>query len=227
MRVIIHGSGRMGEAVRSITLDRGHELASQHDSTHPLPDRVNADVIIDFSTASAVERVVDVACESGVTLVTGTTGWTDSADDIRKRVEAAGIACVVASNFSVGANIMFALAALAGRSFASVDGYEAGLEERHHSRKVDSPSGTALTIARMVEDASSGALRPVISASRVGEEFGLHTLFFDSADDLVEISHRARGRNGFARGAVLAAELSAKRKGWIAFPDLLFGRRDD
>lgn len=226
MRIAIHGSGRMGEAVRHVASERSHEITGSYDAGNPIPDRVDAEAIIDFSHASAIERVVDVACRSRVALITGTTGWSAESAKIRARIEAAGIACVAASNFSVGANIVFALASHASGAFASVKGYEAGIEERHHSRKVDSPSGTALTIARAVEEASAGAFKPQIAASRAGEEFGLHTLFFDSADDLVEISHRARGRTGFARGAVIAAELASGRTGWLTFADLLFGREN-
>ena len=99
--------------------------------------------------------------------------------------------------------------------------YAAGMEERHHSQKKDSPSGTALRIAAEVKDGSGSKLDPPIAASRVGSEFGLHTLFFDSPDDLVEISHRARGREGFARGAVLAAEMIRSRKGLFRFEELV------
>ena len=97
------------------------------------------------------------------------------------------------------------------------------MEERHHSQKKDAPSGTALRIANEVKGGSGGKLDPPIAASRVGSEFGLHTLFFDSADDLVEISHRARGRDGFARGAVFAAERVRGRKGLFRFDELVFG----
>jgi 4-hydroxy-tetrahydrodipicolinate reductase len=128
---------------------------------------------------------------------------------------------VYASNFSPGANAMFALARRAGELFARFPQYAAGMEERHHSQKKDAPSGTALKIASEVKEGSGGKLEPPIAASRVGAEFGLHTLFFDSPDDLVEISHRARGREGFARGAVFAAERIRGRKGLMRFDELL------
>jgi 4-hydroxy-tetrahydrodipicolinate reductase len=95
------------------------------------------------------------------------------------------------------------------------------MEERHHSQKKDAPSGTALRIAASVKSGSDGKLDPPIVSSRVGSEFGLHTLFFDSADDLIEISHRARGREGFARGAVMAAALLRGRKGFFRFDELV------
>src|SRR6185436_330795 len=164
---------------------------------------------------------VGLAGEHHLDLVIGTTGWNDRLDDVRKRVEAAGIGCVYASNFSPGANVLFALARRAGELFARFPQYAAGMEERHHSQKKDAPSGTALRIAAEVKGGSGGKLDPPIAASRVGSEFGLHTLFFDSPDDLVEISHRARGREGFARGAVFAAGLVRGRKGLFRFDELL------
>jgi len=126
---------------------------------------------------------------------------------------------VYASNFSPGANAMFALARRAGELFARFPQYAAGMEERHHAQKKDAPSGTALKIAGEVKEGSGGKLDPPIAASRVGAEFGLHTLYFDSPDDLVEISHRARGREGFARGAVFAAERIRGRKGLVRFDE--------
>ena len=210
MKIALHGYGKMGHAVEKIAGERGHEIVSM---IHRGANLNDADVIIDFSHASAVPHVVDLACNHGVDLIIGTTGWKD---DIRARVEKANIGCVYASNFSPGANVVFALARRAGELFERFPQYAAGIEERHHAQKKDAPSGTALRIAKEV-----GTLNPPIVSSRVGSEFGLHTLFFDSPDDLIEISHRARGRDGFARGAVLAAELIRGKKGFIAFDELV------
>ena len=104
---------------------------------------------------------------------------------------------------------------------SELEQYAAGIEERHHSQKKDAPSGTALKIASEVKEGSGGKIDPPIVASRVGAEFGLHTLFFDSPDDLIEISHRARGREGFARGAVVAAEMLRGKKGFFRFDELV------
>jgi 4-hydroxy-tetrahydrodipicolinate reductase len=180
-----------------------------------------AEVVIDFSNAGALDSALALACDNRINLVTGTTGWNDRIDQVRKRVEAAGIGCVFASNFSPGANAVFALAHRAGELFARFPQYAPGIEERHHAQKKDAPSGTALRISNEVKNGSGGKLAPSIASSRVGSEFGLHTLFFDSPDDLVEISHRARGREGFARGAVLAAELIRGKKGLFRFDQLL------
>ena len=210
MRIALHGYGKMGKTVERVATEAGHEIVE--------PDR--AEVLIDFSHASAVDQALNIAIDNKLDLVIGTTGWSDRLDEVRERVEKAGIGCVYASNFSPGANVLFALARRAGELFAKFPQYSAGMEERHHAQKKDAPSGTALRIASEVKEGSGGKLDPPIVASRVGAEFGLHTLFFDSADDLVEISHRARGREGFARGAVFAAERIRGRKGLVKFDEL-------
>ena len=220
MKIAIHGYGKMGKTIERVASEAGHEVVCilDVDRNDPL---AGAEVLIDFSHASALEHALGVACGHKLDLVIGTTGWNERMDEVRTRVEQAGIGCVYASNFSPGANVMFALARRAGELFARFPQYAAGMEERHHSQKKDAPSGTALKIASEVKEGSGGKLEPPIAASRVGAEFGLHTLFFDSADDLVEISHRARGREGFARGAVFAAEAVRGKKGLVRFDELI------
>jgi 4-hydroxy-tetrahydrodipicolinate reductase len=220
MRIAIHGYGKMGKTIEKIARDTGHEIAAIFDSKRR-PDINRAEVVIDFSNARAFDQAVDLACSNRIALVIGTTGWNDRVDDVRKKIENAGIGAVYASNFSPGANVTFALARRAGELFARFPQYAAGMEERHHAQKKDAPSGTALRIAREVKEGSGGKLDPPIVASRVGSEFGFHTLFFDSPDDLVEISHRARGREGFARGALMAAEMVRGRKGLIRFEEMV------
>jgi 4-hydroxy-tetrahydrodipicolinate reductase len=222
MKVALHGYGKMGRTVEAMAKERGHEVVCVFDVDREEP-LSGAEVLIAFSHASALDHALAIACDNKLDMVVGTTGWNDRADDVRKRVESAGIGCVYASNFSPGANVTFALARKAGELFARFPQYAAGMEERHHSQKKDAPSGTALRIAREVKSGSGGKLDPPVAASRVGSEFGLHTLFFDSPDDLVELSHRARGREGFARGAVFAAEMVRGRKGLITFDELVFG----
>lgn len=207
MKLALHGYGKMGHAVEKVAKEAGHEIV----------DADSADALIDFSSAAGVDEAVAIACDRHINLVIGTTGWDDRLDDVRKKIAKAAIGCVYASNFSPGANVTFALARRAGELFKRFPQYKAGIEERHHAQKKDAPSGTALRIARET------GMNPPIVSSRVGSEFGLHTLFFDSPDDLIEISHRARGREGFARGAVLAAEMIRGRKGLIRFDELLEG----
>ncbi len=220
MKIALHGYGKMGQTIERVAKEAGHEVVCVFDIDREEP-LSGAEVLIDFSHASALEHALGIACDNKLSMVIGTTGWNERLDDVRQRVEGAGIGCVYASNFSPGANVMFALARRAGELFARFPQYAAGMEERHHSQKKDAPSGTAIKIASEVKAGSGGKLDPPIASSRVGAEFGLHTLFFDSSDDLIEISHRARGREGFARGAVVAAEMVRGRKGLIRFDELV------
>src|SRR4051794_25518226 len=221
MKIALHGYGKMGRTIERVAIEAGHDVVCILDVDRDEP-LAGAEVLIDFSHASALDDTLRIASDHKLDLVIGTTGWNERLDDVQTRVDAAGIACVYASNFSPGANVMFALARRAGELFARFPQYAAGMEERHHAQKKDAPSGTAIRIADEVKRGSGGKLEPSIAASRVGSEFGLHTAFFDSPDDLIEISHRARGRDGFARGAVNAAELIRGKKGFFRFDELIF-----
>jgi 4-hydroxy-tetrahydrodipicolinate reductase len=220
VKIAIHGYGKMGQTIERVAKESGHEVVCILDVDREEP-LAGAEVMIDFSHAAALEETLGRASDNRIDLVIGTTGWNERLDEVRDRVEQAGIGCVYASNFSPGANVVFALAQRAGELFARFPQYAAAMEERHHAQKKDAPSGTALRIADAVKRGSDGKLDPAIAATRAGSEFGLHTLFFDSPDDLIEISHRARGRDGFARGAVLAAELVRGRKGLFRFEELV------
>jgi 4-hydroxy-tetrahydrodipicolinate reductase len=220
MKLALHGYGKMGQTVERVATEAGHEVVCIFDVDREEP-LAGAEVMIDFSHASALDHAVAIASGHGLPIVIGTTGWNEKIDDVKRRIHDAKIGCVYASNFSPGANVVFALARRAGELFARFPQYAAGMEERHHSQKKDAPSGTALKIAGEVKAGSGGKLDPPIAASRVGSEFGLHTLYFDSPDDLIEVTHRARGRDGFARGAVLAAELIRGKQGFYRFDELV------
>lgn len=223
MKIAIHGYGKMGKAVERIAMERGHAIVARFDSSHPLDRSLlrSSDVVVDFSNASALDGLLQAMAGGSAALVIGTTGWNDRAAEIEKACREGGFAMVHGSNFSPGANVVFALAREAARRLAALGQYEAGIEERHHAQKKDSPSGTALRIAREVREGSGGVFDPRVAASRAGWETGLHDLFFDSTDDVVEIVHRTRSRDGFARGAVLAAERIQGMSGIYRFEDLL------
>lgn len=222
MKIALHGYGKMGKTIERLAVESGHEIAAIFDAGREEP-LGGAEALIDFSHAEALDRALAIACDGGIPIVIGTTGWNGRIDEVRRRIEEARIGCVYASNFSPGANVVFALARRAGELFARFPQYAAGMEERHHAQKKDAPSGTALKIAAEVREGSGGRLDPVIVSSRTGSEVGLHTLFFDSPDDLVEVTHRARSRDGFARGAVLAAEMIRGRTGFHRFDELVLG----
>lgn len=223
MRIALHGIGKMGRAVEKIAIERGHEIVARisHDATGAKPALGGADVLIDFSHFDAIADVVDLACSRKTNLVIGTTGWNDRIDLVKARCEKEGIGIVYAANFSPGANILFAITRHAGSLFSRFPEYASGIEERHHARKKDAPSGTAIRIREEVVEGSERRLDPPIASTRAGAEVGLHTVFFDSPDDLVEITHRARSRDGFARGAVIAAETLQGKKGFFRFDELM------
>jgi len=221
MNIALHGTGRTGSAARRIALERSHEITVEIDSKTLVTasSLSGAEVVIDFSHATALDRLVEAACEAKVDLVIGTTGWNDRLEAIRAKCLDAEIGVVWAPNFSPGATILFAVARRAAELAKEFGGFEGGIEERHHGQKKDAPSGTAIRLAREVE--RSGLNKPRIGASRVGHEPGKHTLFFDSPDDLIELTHRARNRDGFARGAVIAAEHLHGQKGFLSFEELI------
>ncbi len=185
MKIALYGYGKMGQAVERVAGEAGHEVVAVCGGRRNAPDPSlqGAEVLIDFSHASVLDGVLELAAGNRLDLVLGTTGWNDRIDHVRRKIDEAKIGAVYASNFSPGANVMFALARRAGELFARFPQYAAGMEERHHAQKKDAPSGTALRIAGEVKGGSGGKLDPPIAASRVGSEFGLHTLYFDSPDD--------------------------------------------
>src|SRR5256885_8679770 len=149
MKLALHGYGKMGHAVERVAKEGGHEIV----------DADSADALIDFSSAAGADQAVTIACDRHINLVIGSTGWNDRLDDVRRKIEKAAIGCVYASNFSPGANVVFALARRAGELFSRFPQYSAGIEERHHAQKKDAPSGTALRIAKEV-----GMKAPIVSS---------------------------------------------------------------
>jgi 4-hydroxy-tetrahydrodipicolinate reductase len=227
VKIALHGYGKMGKAVEQAAATSGHQVVAWFDHRRKIGEGSlnGAEAIVDFSSPEALDGVIEAACRFHTNLVIGTTGWSERLDEVRKRCSAERIGVVYAPNFSPGAIVFLRLARDAGLMFKDLPEYEAGIEERHHSQKKDAPSGTALRLAGEVKTGSGGRLEPSIASSRVGAEFGLHTLFFDSPQDLVEISHRARGRMGFAHGALMAAVKVKGRVGFFSFEELLFSEK--
>ena len=225
MRVGVIGTGKMGREIERAAEARGHHVvwslgARENDHASGLtPERLaGADVVFEFTTPSAaVENLLRLA-GGGARTVCGTTGWGPELSRIRAAFLSGAGALVYASNFSIGVRNFFRTAeraaALYGRS-----GYAAYLVEEHHEQKRDAPSGTARTLAEIVER-ETGRRLPV-SSVRAGTIPGTHRLVFESPEDEVELIHRARGRAGFARGAVWAGERIAGRSGVYELGDLL------
>ena len=176
------------------------------------------DAAIDFTIADAVPRHAEACALARVPLVEGTTGWHARLDDVSRVFEREGGALIHGANFSVGVNLFYRVVARAAELFAAATGYEAFIEEAHHSRKRDAPSGTALRLRDIVADAFGA--EPPVASTRAGHIPGTHRVGFDSAADTVTLTHAARSREGFAAGAVLAARWIQGRRGVYEFAEM-------
>lgn len=228
MKIAIIGYGKMGRMVEQSANVRGHEIVARFD----IDNNVNGegltkeslsgvDVAIDFSTPDSVIHNIRKLIQLGVPTVVGTTGWYEHLDEVKKAVEATNGALVWGANFSVGMNLFFKVVRYASELFSRFDEYDAFLIEHHHRFKKDAPSGTALVIERLMRE-SLGERTPSSLSIRAGHAPGTHEVGFDSEADQLTFTHTARSRQGFAVGAVVAAELLAGRKGFYEFPELLF-----
>lgn len=235
MRIALFGYGKMGRAVEKAATPRGHEIALRVDGpTVGDPESIAAcDVGVDFSIPGAVVRNVRRAAEAGLPLVVGTTGWYEEMDEVRAIVEDAGTGLVWAPNFAVGVQMFFHLAREAARMVDTLEEYDAHIHETHHRHKLDHPSGTARHLAELwVEGVGrksawasglpEGEIDPstlYLTSARVGEVAGTHEIGIDGPDDRIELRHISRTRDGFARGAVLAAEWLVGRSGVFTVED--------
>lgn len=226
MKIALFGHGAMGRVLEDTARAAGHELgtvftsANAGEATRLLPGHT---VAIDFSASGAVPAHVEAAATAGVPLVEGTTGWQRDEAAIRRIVEGRGAALVYGANFSIGVNLFYRIVANAAQLFRGA-GYDAFIEEAHHARKRDAPSGTALALqailSRGVGREEQGTSVPIAS-TRAGHIPGTHRVGFDSAADQILLVHTSRSRAGFAAGALLAAHWIVGRRGVYAFADIL------
>ena len=227
MKLLLVGHGRMGRLVENLASAYGADVAgildeNNIDTAGALdPARWAAiDVIVDFSLADAFLTNVPRLLALRKNLVVGTTGWKNQTADVRAAIEAAGIGAVVAANFSVGANILDALAERAGLLFEPHASYGAYIHESHHAAKKDAPSGTAISIKTAIEE--GGFSRPIdVSSTRVGFVPGIHTAGFDGPSETVTLTHTVRDRATFAHGALTAAQWVQGKRGWFTMRDVL------
>ena len=226
MRILLVGHGRMGRMVESLAPEYGGEIAGivEIDNASNLGrgslDWGAVDVAIDFSYPEAVPVNIPALAGLGINLVIGTTGWGAHEPEVRKSAADAGIGVVAAPNFSTGVVLFEALVARAAKLFAPHDDFGAWLHEAHHVMKKDAPSGTALSLKRAMEGA--GYTHPIdVSSTRAGHIPGTHTIGFDGAAESITLSHVARDRSAFARGALVAARWVRGRHGWFTMHDVL------
>jgi 4-hydroxy-tetrahydrodipicolinate reductase len=227
MRILLVGHGKMGQLVGELSKQYGCDVAGVIDPMSPLhgggPDDDRwrgVDVAIDFSTADSVMTNLPVLAQRGINLVVGTTGWSAREASLRQVVAEAGAGIVVAPNFSTGVVLFEAIVAQAATLFAPQDEFGAFLHEAHHAAKQDAPSGTALLLKRAMEQA--GFRRPIdVSSTRAGFIPGTHSVGFDGPAETITLSHAARDRTAFARGALTAANWIQGKRGWYTMRDVL------
>lgn len=209
MKIAIIGYGKMGHMIEEVARSRGHEIVARIDAGDAF-DLKGADVAIEFTTPATAEENIRKAWEQGVPVVCGTTGW-DAASLIEedKRLHDKTM-LVWSSNYSVGVNIFFELNKFLAQKMAEQPQYTPSIKEIHHIHKLDKPSGTAKTLAEQIRNTGIPEYRNIgdipIESIREGEVPGTHEVAWDSEEDTIVITHIAKGRKGFALGAVLAAE---------------------
>lgn len=235
MKIALVGYGKMGKTIEQIALSRGHEIVSIIDINNPedfTSDAFkSADVAIEFTTPATAFDNYMKCFAANVPVVSGTTGWTARMGEIKEMCEKEGKTFFYASNFSIGVNIFFALNKYLAKVMNNFPSYDVRMTEVHHIHKLDAPSGTAITLAEGIlenidrkdrwtlETAEKTTDLP-IHAIREGEVPGIHEIIYESDVDTISIKHDAKSRAGFALGAVVAAEFTAGKKGFLGMSDL-------
>ncbi|HEY0384581.1 MAG TPA: dihydrodipicolinate reductase C-terminal domain-containing protein [Pyrinomonadaceae bacterium] len=234
MRIALFGHGAMGQLVEARAESEGHEIALVLTSSNgarvgacvgePRAEELAArlrglEVAIDFSVAGAVLANVEACALARVPLVVGTTGWREHEPVVRSLISQHDGALIYGANFSVGVNLFYRIVARAAELFSGFAAYEPFIEEAHHARKRDAPSGTALVLCDIV--AASFARDIPVASTRAGHIPGTHRVGFDSAADQIMLTHMARSRAGFAEGALLAARWIQGRRGVYEFSEMM------
>ena len=220
----------MGKEIEKIALSRGHEIVIRKDVDDEI-DITLADVAIDFSVPHSAFNNIKNCIDNNVPVISGTTGWLEKYEEAVALCEEKNSAFIYASNYSLGVNIFFELNKQLAKMMRSLEDYNISMEEIHHTKKLDAPSGTAITLAEgIIEnstkenwelgDKTSKENIPII-AKRIPEVPGTHTVWYDSEVDSIEIKHTANNRKGFALGAVVAAEWILGKKGVFTMKDVL------
>jgi 4-hydroxy-tetrahydrodipicolinate reductase len=222
MKFILTGAGKTGAVVAEIAATRGHtveiiEVNENRNAAALTKQRLaGVDAVIDFTTPDAVMANIDATIRAGVNMVVGTTGWYAELPHVRNQVERANTGFIWASNFSIGVNLFFAIVREGAKALKY--GYEAQITEIHHIHKLDAPSGTAVSLAKTIE--TCGGKKPPIASVREGEVVGTHSIQLKSAADTITLTHEAFNRQGFAEGAVRAAEWVKGKRGFYEFQEV-------
>lgn len=230
MKIALVGYGKMGKIIDEISQSRGHEVVARLKETPNRESLKDADVVIEFSNPEAAFKNIKVCLENKIPVICGTTGWLDKKPEIERIAVEQNSAFLYGSNFSLGVNLFFAINEKLAKLMNNVDEYQCQLEEIHHIHKKDAPSGTAISIAEgIIENSKYEAWKLDetkdkelgIFAIREDEVPGTHSVFYRSEVDEIEIKHTAFNRNGFALGAVIAAEWIVGKQGVFSMKDVL------
>ncbi|WP_010255801.1 4-hydroxy-tetrahydrodipicolinate reductase [Myroides injenensis] len=230
MKIALLGYGKMGQIIERIAIERGHTIVLRKRSNDTFDGLENADVAIDFSVPSAAVENIKAAILKNVPVISGTTGWLTNYDEVISYCKQHNGAFLYGSNFSLGVNIFFELNEYLAKMMNQLKQYNVSMEEIHHTQKLDAPSGTAITLANGIisnSDYTNWTLdAPTeseikIEAVRKDSVPGTHSIFYDSDIDQIEIKHTAHNREGFALGAVVAAEWIKGKTGIFSMKDVL------
>lgn len=230
MKIALLGYGKMGQVIERIALERGHEIVLKKDEHNTYEGLSNADVAIDFSIPTAAVNNISICFQSNVPVISGTTGWLEHYDEMVALCKEKKGAFISSSNFSLGVNIFFELNEYLAKMMSKLDSYSIDMEEIHHTQKLDAPSGTAISLAKGVIENSQYTNWTLnkpntneihIEAKRIGTVPGTHTVAYNSVVDSIEIKHTAHSREGFALGAVIAAEWIVGKQGVFSMKDVL------
>ena len=230
MKIALLGYGKMGNVIERIALGRGHEIVLRKNISDSFEGLENADVAIDFSAPDAAVSNISTCLNTGIPIVSGTTGWLEEYENIVTLCKEKNGAFIYGSNFSLGVNLFFELNDYLAKIMSKFDQYKVEMEEIHHLQKLDAPSGTAISLANGIINNStyknwtlekSKSDEIFIDAKRIDNVPGTHTVSYNSEVDLIEIKHVAHNREGFALGAVIAAEFLKDKKGIFTMKDVL------
>ena len=236
MKIALIGYGRMGKTIERIALERGHEIVSviDLDNTADFDSEgfKSADVAIEFTAPQVAISNYRRAFASGVAVVSGTTGWTDQLPELKEEIKTNGNTLFWSSNFSLGVNIFMAVNKYLAGIMNQFPEYDVEMTEIHHTQKLDAPSGTAITLAeeiietlarksKWVKELEKNSNELAIKSIREGQVPGIHTVHYESDVDSITITHDAKSREGFALGAVVAAEYTNGKKGLLGMKDML------
>jgi 4-hydroxy-tetrahydrodipicolinate reductase len=224
MNLLILGRGKTGSLVAEVARERRHRVRTLDENENAnavalTPDFLApSDVVIDFTTPSAVVPNAEACIRAGKSMVVGTTGWYDDLPRLRELVLSAQTGFLFGPNFSIGVNLFFEVARAAGAALEHE--YSGQIFERHHAQKKDAPSGTAITLQKILREAGGKEKELEIVSFREGDVVGMHEVVLDSPNDRIYLCHDGKSRRGFAEGAVRAAEWLAGKRGFFEFREI-------